>query len=263
MESNNKLAYWLPSASGDKVVRYTSVNSVVIIGANGSGKSRLGAWMERQDFEKVHRVAAQRNLNFSERVPLKSYSEAEEAFFYGSSQYKEGKKSRWNWGKGYTTKLLDDFDDVLAALIAQVNLENQRFVDSCRDAEERGEQKPQVPRTSLDRLREVWDVVFPHRSIEQEDASFYAYAEDRAKRYSATQMSDGERSVLYLAAQVLCMPASKIIIMDEPEAHLHPSLMGHLWSALESARPDCLFIYITHDVSFATSHRSSDTIWIK
>lgn len=263
MESNNKLAYWLPSASGDKVVRYTSVNSVVIIGANGSGKSRLGAWMERQDFEKVHRVAAQRNLNFSERVPLKSYSEAEEAFFYGSSQYKEGKKSRWDWGKGYTTKLLDDFDDVLAALIAQVNLENQRFVDSCRDAEERGEQKPQVPRTSLDRLREVWDVVFPHRSIEQEDASFYAYAEDRAKRYSATQMSDGERSVLYLAAQVLCVPASKIIIMDEPEVHLHPSLMGHLWSALESARPDCLFIYITHDVSFATSHRSSDTIWIK
>lgn len=97
MESNNKLAYWLPSASGDKVVRYTSVNSVVIIGANGSGKSRLGAWMERQDFEKVHRVAAQRNLNFSERVPLKSYSEAEEAF---SMVVRNTKKARSRVGTG-------------------------------------------------------------------------------------------------------------------------------------------------------------------
>ena len=73
-------------------------------------------------------------------------------------------------------------------------------------------------------------------------------------------MSVGERSVLYLAAQVLRVPESKIIIMDEPEVHLHPSLMGYLWDALEKVRPDCLFIYITHDVDFVTSRRASDTI---
>ncbi len=76
-------------------------------------------------------------------------------------------------------------------------------------------------------------------------------------------MSDGERSVLYLAAQVLCVPNDKIIIMDEPEVHLHPSLMARLWTSLEQSRPDCLFIYITHDVNFASTHRSSDIIWVK
>lgn len=255
--------YWLPGDDGKRADRTTAVNSVVIIGANGSGKSKLGAWIEQQDLDKVHRIAAQRSLNFSERVPLKSYTEAEETFFYGGTQYKDDKSQRWNWGKGYTTKLLDDFDAVLAALLAQVNLENQRYVDSCKDAERCRIAKPDVPLTVYDKLQNVWGLVFPHRKIGQEDAAFYAYIDDPAQRYSATQMSDGERSVLYLAAQVLCVPESKIIIMDEPEVHLHPSLMGHLWDALEKARPDCLFIYITHDVDFATSHRSSDTIWIK
>lgn len=79
-------------------------------------------------------------------------------------------------------------------------------------------------------------------------------------KYSANQMSDGERAVLYLAAQVLCVPENKMLIMDEPEIHLHRSIMNRLWMALERYRPDCLFIYITHDTQFAAmvilSHRN-------
>ena len=37
-------------------------------------------------------------------------------------------------------------------------------------------------------------------------------------------MSGGERSVLYLVAQVLCVPKAKILIIDEPEIHLHRSI---------------------------------------
>lgn len=76
-------------------------------------------------------------------------------------------------------------------------------------------------------------------------------------------MSDGERSVLYLAAQVLCVPENKTIIIDEPELHLHGSIMNKLWSELEKIRSDCLFIYITHDTKFAANHSGSDVIWVK
>lgn len=262
-ESRPKYEYWLPNTDNIKSCYVAQVNSVVIIGANGSGKSKLGAWIEQQDFEKVHRISAQRDINFSERIPLKSYAEAEENVIYGGSLYKENKNGRWKWGENYTTKLLDDFDDVLAALIAQVNLENQRFIDKCRHAESISAERPPIPVTSLDKLKIIWNEVFPQRKIEQEDAAFYAYSQSKTDRYSATQMSDGERSVLYLAAQVLCVPNDKIIIMDEPEVHLHPSLMARLWTSLEQSRPDCLFIYITHDVNFASTHRSSDIIWVK
>jgi len=42
------MKYWLPSKeNGSKVVYETEYNSVVIIGGNGSGKSKLGAWIEQ------------------------------------------------------------------------------------------------------------------------------------------------------------------------------------------------------------------------
>lgn len=51
--------------------------------------------------------------------------------------------------------------------------------------------------------------------------------------------------------------------MDEPEIHLHRSIMNRLWMALERYRPDCLFIYITHDTQFAAMHPNADKLWIK
>ena len=50
----------------------TNANSIIFIGANGAGKSRLGAWIELQNPDKVHRIGAQRSLNFSDNIPLKS-----------------------------------------------------------------------------------------------------------------------------------------------------------------------------------------------
>ena len=39
--------------------------------------------------------------------------------------------------------------------------------------------------------------------------------------------------------------------------------MNKLWQELEKERPDCLFIYITHDINFAAMHGDVDKIWIK
>lgn len=88
-----KYEYWLPNTGNIKTYHEAQVNSVVIIGANGSGKSKLGAWIEQQDFEKVHRISAQRNINFSERIPLKSYAEAEDKVIYGGLSI-QGKQKR-------------------------------------------------------------------------------------------------------------------------------------------------------------------------
>lgn len=263
--------YWLPNEQGQKQEHRTESNAVIIIGANGSGKSKLGAWIEQQDFAKVHRIGGQRNLNFSENIQLRRYTQAEDLVFYGNDEsegvYKSQKGQRWGWGndRRFTTQLINDFDNVLAALFALRNNENDSFVSKCRDAEMTGTPLPHTPKTVIDKLKEIWDLVLPARHIIDEDSKFYAY--DEAKgiqgKYSATQMSDGERAVLYLAAQVLCVPANKLMIIDEPEIHLHRSIMNRLWKALEQSRPDCLFIYITHDTQFAAAHSHADKIWIK
>ena len=124
---------------------------------------------------------------------------------------------------------------------------------------------PHTPVTVLDKLKDIFSSVLSERSIIDEDSKLFAVLDnhDYSSKYSATQMSDGERAVLYLAAQVLCVPPDKILIVDEPELHLHRSIMNRLWKALEQGRPDCLFIYITHDTQFAAAHGQADKIWVK
>ena len=261
--------YYLPDGQGNKIEHNTESNAIVIIGANGSGKSKLGAWIEQQNMDNVHRISAQRNLNFSENIPLKSYSQAEDLVFWGSDDesgyWKQSKGARWHSGSAYTTTMLQDFDNVLAALIALTNKDNGDFVQMCRKAEAEGVPNPHTPFTPIDKLFSVWDDVFPQRDLKYSDAKFMAsFIKDGNKvTYSSTQMSDGERAVLYLAAQVLCVPENKTMIVDEPEVHLHRSIMNHLWCSLEQMRPDCLFIYITHDTQFAALHSNADKIWIK
>ena len=261
--------YFLPDENGNKTEHGTTSNAVIIIGANGSGKSKLGAWIEQNDFENVHRIGAQRNLNFNENIPLKSYSQAEDLVFYGTADSTNGWRSqkghRWNYGKSYTTTMMSDFEDVLAALIALTNVRNAEFIEECKKCELERREKPHTPNTAIDQLMEIWDVILPERKLKYFDGRFSAVfsCNGETVEYSSNQMSDGERAVLYLAAQVLCVPANKTLIIDEPEIHLHRSIMNRLWSALESYRPDCLFIYITHDTQFAAAHGQSDKVWIK
>ena len=256
--------YWLPDEKGIKTKYKTENNAVIIIGANGAGKSKLGAWIEQNDLEKVHRVSAQRNLNFSEKIPLKSYSEAEKLLFYGSDNINPKKSQRWNYGH-YTTNLLDDFNYVLAKLIAQKNNETSKFAEECKKAGDDKNKWPDTPITSIDRLKSIWSEILPQRHLVEKDAKFYAMmnCDEQCTEYSATEMSDGERAVLYLVAQVLCVPENKTIIIDEPEVHLHRCIMDRLWTTLEQYRQDCLFIYITHDLQFSASRFKSDKIWIK
>ena len=78
-----KYTYWLPSGpNGERVDFTTHTNSVILVGANGCGKSKLGAWMERQEIGRVHRIGAQRNINISPHIQLKSYSDASEMMLY-------------------------------------------------------------------------------------------------------------------------------------------------------------------------------------
>lgn len=141
MLSAKKYVYYLPGENNSAKEFEASVNSLVIIGANGSGKSKLGAWMERQNGEDVHRIGAQRSLNFSEHVPLKSYEEAEGEFFYGSpysDHWGPDKGVRWDWGKSDTTKLIDDYDAALSALLAQQNIDRHHFLMLVANLRRRG-----------------------------------------------------------------------------------------------------------------------------
>src|SRR6185312_12461717 len=80
--------------------------------------------------------------------------------------------------------------------------------------------------------------------------------------YPAKTMSDGERTCLYLAARVLTAE-SGILVIDEPELHMHRKLAIDYWNKLEEMRPDVRFVYVTHELHFALSRRDPTLIVIR
>ncbi|MDE6310917.1 MAG: DUF4435 domain-containing protein [Muribaculaceae bacterium] len=81
--------------------------------------------------------------------------------------------------------------------------------------------------------------------------------------YGARRLSDGERAVLYCAGAVLYAPKSSVIFVDSPELFLHPTLTSSLWNRIEESRPDCTFCYTTHDPEFAATRNGARILWVR
>lgn len=255
--------YWLPGENGTEILHKTNHNSVILIGANGTGKSRLGVWMEKAHPQKTYRVGAQRSLNFGTYIPQKSFEQATNLLIYGSEIPNKSHDSKYAWdGKehNYVTQLFNDYENVLSAVFAQKNIEIETFRDKTLSTG-----KIESGEIITEKLIRIWESVFPHRNISFKDSKITVFIEKNENiiEYSGRNMSDGERVALYLMSQAMVAPINSIIIMDEPELHLHKSIMTLLWESIEKERQDCLFIYITHDTQFAANHTNSEKKWIK
>jgi len=270
--NNKEFEYKLPnkSNSDESETCRTQNNSLIIIGANGSGKSQLGVWIEKKGMNNTHRVGAQRSLNFGEYIQLKSQEQAENLLQYGTDKKSGNHDNRWGWNGeeyNYSTGLLNDYEYALSALIAKKNNQQDIFIKECKEKESQKQQHNNVPETVIDKLKQIWQNVFPQRNIDFMDSKVTATLkksdDDTIVSYKGNEMSDGERVGLYLIAQCLCIPDNKTIIIDEPEIHLHRSIMNRLWTEIENERKDCFFIYITHDTQFAVNHKFADKIWVK
>ena len=96
-----------------------------------------------------------------------------------------------------------------------------------------------------DKLQRIWKMIFLIEIFLLKMGKILASLNKDGEliKYKGKEMSDGERVVLYLIAQVLCVPQNKIIIIDEPEIHLHRSIINRLWDAIEAERKELFFIY--------------------
>ncbi len=248
---------------------------VVIIGANGSGKSRFGFWIEQNhpNPERIHRISAQRALDFSEYVQLKSLEQAENELLFGVTDIKiyggilpskiAGRWQTSNRPPLSVTPLLNDYERVLSLLFAKKAQRDSQLAKCVRKMQHEGKNElPEMPDSADEILLRIWNDLLPHRQLVIEDGKINVLILGR-NTYHGREMSDGERVALYLMGQCLCVPPDSIVIVDEPEIHLHRSLMSKLWSKIEEAQPNCLFIYITHDIDFAASRVGSQKIWVK
>lgn len=235
-------------------------NQLVVVGANGSGKTRFGSRIEETYLGQTHRISAQKSLSFPTEVSPTTKVRAENEFYYGyyykayNEQQQLQQKKVDRWGGNFNTYLLNDYEKLL------VLLHTEEYEESLNFKEGRIGQ----PITKLDRVQRIWELVLPHRKLLKRAGLIETYPTGNDQnKYNASEMSDGERVIFYLVGEVVCAPSNSIIIIDEPEMHIHKSLIKYLFDLIEIERPDCSFVYLTHDIDFAFTRQNAIKIWAK
>ena len=95
------------------------------------------------------------------------------------------------------------------------------------------------------------------------DGQILAHHGDEDKTFSIAQMSDGERSAVIMAATVLTIEPGTVLLIDEPERHLHRSIIEPFLSALFAYREDCAFIVSTHEIALPIANPDARTLMIR
>lgn len=251
-----------PLSAPTNTAKVESKGSVVILGANGSGKTRLGSWLELQSEhrDKVHRISAQKSLNMPSISVSMSVDEAEANLIYGYKERNIDYKIGSRWGSNPNTFLLNDFERLLAYLFSEENDKSTKY----RQAAKQSGAWIAPPETKLDIIRRIWEQVLPHRKLLIGGGKIEtAISDNPSVIYNAAEMSDGERVIFYLIGQALSAPKDGILIIDGPELHLHKSIQSTSWDKIEAERPDCLFVYLTHDLDFAASRVNATKICLR
>lgn len=234
---------------------------LVIIGANGSGKTRLGCKLEKDNGRLAHRVSAHRSLVFPENVRPMDLDIAERMVLIGRKE--GGDDATWKlhhrWSRSPEVALLNDFDHLVTYMVS----ESFSVSDKYRVAMKASGTFQEPPATRLDIVKEVWESVLPTRRLVIDGSRIRVSNVNEGAAYHAKEMSDGERGIFHLIGEALSVPKDGVFIVDEPELHLHRAIQARLWDAVESARTDCTFVYITHDLGFAASRKDATKVWLR
>ncbi|MCM1336753.1 MAG: DUF4435 domain-containing protein [Candidatus Amulumruptor caecigallinarius] len=222
--------------------------SVIIVGANGSGKSRFTARLRADLGERAFALSALHGLFDRE-------------WHDPGATSIDGLYSAMPSADIYTppTSQLDKLMRLL------VNEEISRLMSYKLKGDRRRLREPQGE-TRLDRTMEVWRDIFPGNEILLENGRLMlsrSEGESSSAGYSPQRLSSGEKAVMYYTAGLLYAPEGATVFVDDPAIFLHPSVATALWNRLEALRPDCRMVYTTHDLDFASSRAGAATVWVR
>lgn len=221
---------------------------IVIIGANGAGKTRFARRIADDLGDEAFRLSALTALFRRDMASEPSTSSIDTlygAMFDSSPQEPTRRES-------------SQLERVLAMLMhdEMVNLIAYKVHRAENPAAE-------LPKSNLDKAISVWQEIFPdNRVLTEGGRLLFARGIDK-DAYSAVRLSTGERAVIYYIGALLYAPENSVVMVDNPDMFLHPAILQTVWNRLEEMRPDCRFVYTTHDLEFAGSRTDAATVWVR
>ena len=234
-------------------------NALFVLGANGSGKSALLHWLYGQHQSRlsdgtyvVRRIKAHRMTSLStNRVDVSASAYATQLKHFDQDDRSE-------YGRYVDRNVLNRAQSIIYELqraeigqLARIGRQarNARAGRTGFAAVEQAVDESTSPIEVINGLFQSAGLEVQVEIPESDPDALVARHRKSDTPYGIEQLSDGERSALLLAAQVLSASAGTLFLIDEPERHLHRSIAGPLLSGIFAARRDCEFVVATHEIS--------------
>ena len=221
---------------------------ITIIGANGAGKSRFTAKLiSTLNQHRVFRISPLQAFFVSDKPDKLPHSI--------DSQYSKTIENSPFLRDNARTQ----FDKMIEVLFHE---EMQNLLNYKMKSLGKPPDQP-LPPTRLDKLLTTWQEIFPDNKVLHRQGQLIFSRRKNSDEYSSAKLSQGEKAVMFYIGAAIIAPEKATIFVDNPSEFLHPSIEHVVWDTIESLRPDCTFVYTTHNLDFSSSLTDSTTIWVR
>lgn len=225
----------------------TGKQQITVVGANGAGKTRFINRMAQDLGDTAFQVSALNALFTIKDNAIKANSIS--AIYNNAVQNAQFVKpiAETEFEMLLYLLLNDEITDLFAYKLQMLN----------------SDKKLEMPRTKIDTVARLWQDIFPKNEILRGNGQIKFRNLKASGPFKPLQLSHGEKAVFYYVGAALYAPKHCVIFVDSPTMFLHRSITQSLWTAIEGIRPDCTFVYLTHDLEFPTSRTDNLTIWVR
>lgn len=230
-----------------------------VLGANGTGKSGLVQHLYKEYRDKAIRITAHRQTWMgSSQVGISPRAKRQQ-----ENQIRERDvlpTARWQDPHADSRYQL--------ALLNLIQARNTRNADAIHAYHEGKQEEFEALSSEKNDPLSILNRILHHSNIPitiniQRDEEITAIKGSHHYSYGIAEMSDAERSILLLAADVLTCPENALVLIDEPERHIHRSISSSIIKNLLSYRPDCFFVISTHELMLPIDIDSSKILMLR
>lgn len=233
----------------DKKFTFKRVN--ILLGANGTGKSKT--LQELRD--RANEFYPGKTIVYVEGGRSIALTDTLEVNRQNFETYKTLEKTENAHKKKRTTTLSSRVFDALMLLDRKGQEIKDKHSDKVDEWQKNGQQgqPPVREEPPLNKLFKLFSEIFPTITLNLNSQSKkITCKKNSSSPYSPILLSDGEKQVLSILADIAILAEPKsLILVDEPELNLNPSLASRVWETIENDLPECVFTYATHDVGFS------------
>lgn len=249
----------IPRPKGESLTITLNPGDILfVLGPNGSGKSALmHHFYQRYPREALWIIAHRQNWFHADTITLAPG----ELFRLQETLISESTSPRGRWR--------DDFanyrtESALHKLIDAVNL-RARTISEAVDSQnlEHARSLAQKLLDPIATINELFRISNIPVEISIEENERIVATRDNSQQYGVAELSDGERNALLIAANVLTAKPNTLLLIDEPERHLHRSIISPLLNELFEKRSDVVFVISTHDVMLPLVNNNAKVLLVR